>query len=113
MPKKSEVASFVGNCSPVKRRTAIFVRRVRHVRGEMGEVLNNRAVESTNTVSLFQGGRDAECGQRTVLEHRGAIQLDHDLVGILVLLDVTHGADRRIARQMVVCRRGTGAVERY
>jgi hypothetical protein len=62
---------------------------------------------------LVSGGGDAECGQRTVLEHRGAIQLDHDLVGILVLLDVTHGADRRIARQVVVCRRGTGAVERY
>lgn len=43
MPKKSVVASSVGNCSPVNRSTAIFVRRVRHLRGEMGEVLNNLA----------------------------------------------------------------------
>ena len=43
MPKKSDVASFVGNLSPVKRRRAIFVRRIRHRRGEIGDELNNRA----------------------------------------------------------------------
>ena len=48
IPKNSVVASFVGNCSPVNRRTAIFVRRVRHVRGEMGEELNNRAGPVSN-----------------------------------------------------------------
>lgn len=43
MPKKSVVASSVGNCSPVNRRTAIFVKRVRHFRGEIGEPLNSLA----------------------------------------------------------------------
>jgi hypothetical protein len=43
MPKKRVVASWVGNFSPVKRRTAILVRRVRHFRGEMGEELKSRA----------------------------------------------------------------------
>ena len=45
MPKKREVASLVGNFSPVKRRRAILVRSMRHLRGETGEVLNTRAVE--------------------------------------------------------------------
>jgi hypothetical protein len=44
MPKKRVVASVVGNFSPVKRSTAILVRRVRHLRGDMGDELNNRAV---------------------------------------------------------------------
>lgn len=48
IPKNSVVASFVGNCSPVNTRTAILVRRVRHVRGEMGEELNNRAGPVSN-----------------------------------------------------------------
>jgi hypothetical protein len=43
MPKKREVASLVGNLSPVKRRSAIFVRSMRHLRGEIGEELNRRA----------------------------------------------------------------------
>lgn len=43
MPKKSEVASLVGNFSPVKRRRAILVSRMRHLRGETGEVLKTRA----------------------------------------------------------------------
>lgn len=43
MPKKREVASLVGNFSPVKRRRAIFVKRMRHRRGDMGEVLKTRA----------------------------------------------------------------------
>ena len=44
MPKKREVASLVGNRSPVKRRRAILVRRIRHFRGEIGDELNKRAV---------------------------------------------------------------------
>lgn len=43
MPKKREVASFVGNLSPVKRSRAILVRSIRHRRGEIGEELNRRA----------------------------------------------------------------------
>lgn len=43
MPKKREVASLVGNFSPVKRRSAILVRSIRHRRGEIGEELNKRA----------------------------------------------------------------------
>lgn len=44
MPKNREVASFVGNFSPVKRRRAIFVKRIRHLRGDTGDVLNSRAI---------------------------------------------------------------------
>ena len=43
MPKNSEVASLVGNLSPVKRRSAILVRSMRHLRGDTGEELNSRA----------------------------------------------------------------------
>jgi hypothetical protein len=43
IPKKRVVASFVGNFSPVYSRRPIFVRRTRHLRGCMGEELNNRA----------------------------------------------------------------------
>ena len=43
MPKKREVASLVGNFSPVKRRRAIFVRSLRHLNGEIGDELNSRA----------------------------------------------------------------------
>jgi hypothetical protein len=43
IPKNNSVASLVGNFSPVKRRTAIFVRRLRHLRGEIGEELKRRA----------------------------------------------------------------------
>ena len=46
IPKKRDVASLVGNFSPVKRRRAILVRRMRHLRGETGEVLKTRAVGS-------------------------------------------------------------------
>lgn len=45
MPKKSVVASFVGNVSPVNRSTAILVRRVRHLRGDIGEELNSLATK--------------------------------------------------------------------
>lgn len=44
MPKNSVVASSVGNLSPVNRSTAILVRRMRHLRGEIGEELKSRAV---------------------------------------------------------------------
>ncbi len=44
MPKKREVASLVGNFSPVKRSRAILVSRMRHFRGDTGEVLKTRAV---------------------------------------------------------------------
>jgi hypothetical protein len=44
IPKKRVVASFVGKRSPVYRRRAILVRRTRHLRGWIGEELNNRAV---------------------------------------------------------------------
>lgn len=43
MPKKRDVASLVGNFSPVKRRRAILVKSIRHRRGEIGEELNRRA----------------------------------------------------------------------
>ena len=46
MPKKRVVASLVGNFSPVNRSTAILVRRARHLRGEMGDELNNLAVNT-------------------------------------------------------------------
>lgn len=44
MPKNREVASFVGNLSPVNKRSAILVRRMRHFRGEIGDELNKRAI---------------------------------------------------------------------
>lgn len=44
IPKNNVVASSVGNFSPVKRSTAIFVSSVRHRRGEIGEELKSRAV---------------------------------------------------------------------
>jgi hypothetical protein len=44
MPKKRDVASLVGNFSPVKRRSAILVSRMRHFRGDTGDVLKTRAV---------------------------------------------------------------------
>ena len=44
IPKNMDVASFVGNFSPVKRRRAILVRSIRHFRGDMGEMLKTRAM---------------------------------------------------------------------
>lgn len=44
MLKKRVVASFVGNFSPVERRSAIFVNSMRHRLGEIGDELNMRAV---------------------------------------------------------------------
>lgn len=56
MPKKRDVASLVGNFSPVKRRRAILVRRIRHFRGDMGDELNVRAVYASEyrVVSISQ-----------------------------------------------------------
>lgn len=45
MPKNSVVASLVGNFSPVKSSKAILVRRMRHFRGEIGDVLKTRATK--------------------------------------------------------------------
>lgn len=45
MPKNKVVASFLGNFSPVNRSRTIFVRSMRHFRGDMGEVLKTRAME--------------------------------------------------------------------
>src|SRR5277367_5428243 len=85
MPKKSVVASLVGNFSPVNRRTASFVSRIRHFRGEIGEELNKRA--STKSANLYKdGGTKA----RTILKDRGPVQLEAGLIRILILLRVTH-----------------------
>lgn len=53
MPKKRVVASSDGNFSPVNRRTASFVRRARHLRGEIGDELNNLAVQLSDTSSTL------------------------------------------------------------
>ena len=57
MPKKRDVASLVGNFSPVNKRRVIFVRRIRHLRGEIGEELNNRADTFMLVNSMALGGR--------------------------------------------------------
>lgn len=85
MPKNRVVASVVGNLSPVKRSTAILVRRVLHLRGDMGEELNNRAVHCQKSAT-----RGRRRGLRTILEDRSAIQLETGLVSVLVFLCVTH-----------------------
>jgi len=51
MPKKREVASLVGNFSPVKSSRAILVSRIRHFRGDTGDVLKTRAVKEACCVS--------------------------------------------------------------
>lgn len=38
-----------------------------------------------------RGGIIREAGPLTILEHGGAIQLDHSLVGVLIFLHITHG----------------------
>ncbi len=49
MPKKSDVASFVGNFSPVNNRSVILVSSIRHFLGEMGEELKTRAMVHKST----------------------------------------------------------------
>jgi hypothetical protein len=89
MPKKSVVASLVGNFSPVNRSTAILVRRVRHLRGEIGDELNNLAAERPWSEWGRQNGVWS-VARLTILENRCAVQLDHDLIRIFILFDVTH-----------------------
>lgn len=50
IPKKSDVASLVGNFSPVKRSKDIFVKRIRHFRGDIGDVLKTRASTGKHNV---------------------------------------------------------------
>jgi len=83
IPKKRVVASLVGNRSPVYRRRAIFVRRTRHLRGCIGEELNNRAVD----VSWFQESK----GSPTFLEDGGSVHPHDRRIGIFVFLAVAHG----------------------
>lgn len=45
------MASSDGNFSPVNRRTASFVSSVRHLRGEIGDELNNLAIRLSD---IFQ-----------------------------------------------------------
>ena len=52
MPKKRDVASLVGNFSPVKRRSASFVNSRRHRSGDMGEELKSRAGETSQRVAF-------------------------------------------------------------
>ena len=84
MPKKREVASLVGNFSPVKSSNAILVRSMRHLRGEMGEELKRRA-EGPGQRSLIQRLRS-----RTFLEDRGSVDSDNRLLSVFVLLARTH-----------------------
>lgn len=87
--KNRVVASVVGNLSPVNSRTAIFVSKVRHFRGEIGEVLKRRAVRSSGLFSSKRGrGKGGEV--LTVLEDRCSVQLEARHVGILVPLCVSH-----------------------
>ena len=95
MPKKRVVASVVGNFSPVKRSTAIFVRRVRHLRGDMGDELNNRAGVCQCRCRLRKGGG----GHCTILEDRGAVQLKAELVGVLVFLRIIHFVAQSVTSQ--------------
>jgi hypothetical protein len=88
MPKKSVVASFVGNLSPVKRRSAILVRSTRHFRGDMGDELKRRA--GTSGQRWTKEGPQAGSEHPTILEDRSAIQFEAGMLGILVLLCVAH-----------------------
>lgn len=90
MPKKSVVASFVGNFSPVNRRTAIFVRRVRHFRGDIGEELNNLAGERVRIGQALAIRVQERERAPTILENSGAVKLEHDLISIFVLFNVAH-----------------------
>jgi hypothetical protein len=90
MPKKREVASFTGNFSPVKRRRAILVRRIRHLRGETGDVLKTRAV--VVRVRGLNGGLSM-VWRRAFLVDRHAIHLQ-DRVVVLVLFILRHPDSR-------------------
>lgn len=92
MPKKSVVASSDGNFSPVNRRTASFVRRVRHLRGEIGDELNNLAVKLSDISSPLErtGNLLEMMPSPTFLENSGAIKLDHGLISIFILFHISH-----------------------
>jgi hypothetical protein len=92
MPKKSVVASSDGNFSPVNRRTASFVRRVRHLRGEIGDELNNLAVQLSETSSPLESTASLleTTPSPTFLENSGAIKLDHGLISIFILFHIRH-----------------------
>jgi hypothetical protein len=92
MPKKRVVASVVGNFSPVNRSTAILVRRVRHLRGDMGEELNSRA-SVCQCRCRRSGGRVSHC---TILKDRSTVQLKAELVSVLVLFCIAHLAGRSV-----------------
>ena len=86
MPKKRDVASFVGNVSPVKRRRAIFVRSIRHLLGDIGEELNSRAKQRAISRSY-----DILCSlDLAFLKNRSSIDLDNCLIGIFIFLSVAH-----------------------
>lgn len=97
MPKNREVASLVGNLSPVKRRSAILVRSMRHLRGDTGEELNNRAA------TWYQRGLVVHWALQTLLKDRCSVHLDNGLFGIFVLLPVIHleSGDQRIELRLV------------
>lgn len=90
MPKNRSVASLRGKRSPVNMSRAIFVRRIRHFRGETGVVLKTRAVRH---ISYWMCA--LECAlwwmEHTLLEDGGTVN-PHDgrLNPILVLLAVAH-----------------------
>jgi hypothetical protein len=64
--------------------SAIFVRRTRHLRGCIGEELNNRATSRLAEVS----DRGAH---RTFLEDRSPVDPHNGRIGIFIFLAVTHG----------------------
>lgn len=78
----------MGNFSPVKRRRAILVRSLRHLKGDIGEELKSRAEPAL--ASSLQGMK-ALCP--TFLEHGCPIHLQDRLLGVLIFLSVTHGCE--------------------
>lgn len=90
MPKNNVVASFVGNFSPVKSKTAILVSSVRHFRGDIGEELNNRAVPMSAVSSSRSYRSQFRALSPTILENRSPIQLHHYLISIFIFLNVAH-----------------------
>jgi len=53
MPKNSVVASLRGNRSPENIRRTILVSRIRHFRGETGDVLNTRAGKLSAAIKQY------------------------------------------------------------
>jgi hypothetical protein len=98
----------------VNNSTAILVRRVRHFRGEMCEELKSRAVfiQNPKSASFCTIYTETSVFERhTVLEDRGPVQLQHHLVGVFVLFDITHGWKRAQGQQRAIAnraRRGVG-----